>query len=74
MALQLVGQFIEFEGENGVRYLARVNAIQLVSDVDEMAEETYLVVAGRTILVRESLDHFREVLQGEELRKKGKAH
>lgn len=67
MALERVGQFVEFRGDDGIRYLARISSVQLVSDVDEMAAETYLVVAGRTILVREPLDHFREVLQESDL-------
>ena len=63
MAFQRVGQFIEFKGESGIRFLARISAIQLVSDVDEMAAETYVTVAGRTILVRQPFEELRDALQ-----------
>ena len=43
-------------------YLARVSAIQLAVDVDEMAAETYVTVANRTILLRAPLDDLRDAL------------
>jgi hypothetical protein len=62
MSIERLGQFIEVEGEDGVRNVVRVNAIQLLCDVDELREETFMMVANRTILVREPLDEIREVL------------
>ena len=62
MSIERYGQFIEFRGEDGIRYVARITAVQLLSDVDEMAAKAYVTVAGRTILVRSPLDEFRNAL------------
>lgn len=62
MGIERYGHFIEFRGEDGIRYVARVSAVQLLSDVDELAAEAYVTVAGRTILVRSPLDEFRDAL------------
>ena len=65
MTFERRGDFVSFRGEDGIRYLARFNAIQLICDVDEMATESYVIVAGRTILVREPFEEIREILTDE---------
>ena len=65
MAIERHGQFIQFRGEDGIRYVARISAVALVADVDEMAAEAYVTVAGRTILVRAPLDELRDALLDE---------
>lgn len=62
MSIERYGHFIEFRGENGIRYVARVNSVAMVADVDEMAAETYVTVAGQRILVSTPLDEFRDAL------------
>ena len=62
MSIERYGQYIEFRGEDGIRYVARITAVQFLSDVDEMAAEAYVTVAGRTILVLSPLDEFRNAL------------
>jgi hypothetical protein len=65
MAIQRVGSgFIEVVDEDGLRNIVRIGSIQRLSDVDEMAEETYLTVAGKVLLVREPLEEFRDLLEG----------
>ena len=54
--------FIEVVDEDGLRNIVRIGSIQRISDVDELAEETYLTVAGKVLLVRTPLDEFRELL------------
>ena len=66
--VERIGHYIEFRGEGGIRYIARVSAVALVADVDEMADEAYVTVAGRTILVRAPLDELRAVLLDDSLR------
>ena len=64
MAIQRVGSgFIEVVDEDGLRNIVRIGSIQRLSDVDEMAEETYLTVAGKVLLVREPLEEFRDLLE-----------
>ncbi len=64
MPIKRVGRgFIEAVAEDGLRLLVRINAIQQASDVDEFREEAYLTVAGRTNLIRSSLDELKEVLE-----------
>lgn len=65
MAIKRIGQFIEFLGDEGVRNIVRVNAIQWMCDTDETAEETYLTVASRALLGRALLDELREALMVE---------
>ena len=65
MSIERYGPYIEFKGENGIRYVARVNSVALVADVDEMAVESYVTVAGCRILVRTALEEFREALLGD---------
>lgn len=55
--------FIEVVDEEGLRNLIRVSAIQRVCDVDELREEAFILVAGRTIVIRASLDEVREVIE-----------
>ena len=63
MTIEKVGSnYIEVLDEDGLRNLVRITAIQRIANVDEMSEEAYLFVAGRTILVRASLDEFRKLL------------
>ena len=62
MSIERYGQIIEFRGEDGIRYVARITSVQLLADVDELAEEAYVTIAGRMILARSSLDEFREAL------------
>jgi hypothetical protein len=65
MAIKRVGRdFLEVVDEDGLRNLVRINAIQRISDVDEMAEETYLTVASKVLLVRSPLDEFRKLIEG----------
>ena len=59
MNIERYGAFIEFRGEDGIRYVARVTSVAMVADVDEMAAETYVTVAGQRILVRTPRDEFR---------------
>ena len=68
MGIERYGPFLEFKGEDGIRYVARVSAVALVADVDEMAAEAYVTVAGRTILVQASLDELRDALLDDGLR------
>ena len=68
MGIERYGHFLEFKGEDGIRYVARVSAVALVADVDEMAAEAYVTVAGRTILVQASLDELRDALLDDGLR------
>ena len=64
MAIKRVSRgFIEVVAEDGLRVLVRINAIQQASDVDEFREEAFLTVAGRTNLIRSSLDELKEVLE-----------
>ena len=62
MGIERVGSFIEFLGDDGIRNIVRINAVQWACDTDETCEETFLTVANRTILVRAPLDELREVL------------
>ena len=62
MGIERYGHFLEFQDQDGIRYIARLSAVALVADVDEMAAEAYVTVAGRTILVRAPLDEVRAVL------------
>lgn len=62
MTIRGSGRWIEFEGENGIRHLCRITAIQMISDSDELQEESYVVIAGRMLLVREPLDDLRNEL------------
>jgi hypothetical protein len=70
MAIERVGHFIEFLGEDGIRNLVRINAVQWLCDTDETAEETFLTVANKTILVRAPLDEVRDAIEGEPERTK----
>lgn len=54
--------FLELIGEDGIRNLIRINAVQLLCDVDEAREETFVTVGNRTILVREPLDQIKLAL------------
>ena len=65
MSVERYGPYIEFRGEDGIRYVARVTAVALVADVDEMAAESYVTVAGKCILVRTPLEEVREALLGD---------
>jgi hypothetical protein len=62
MAIERHGQFIEFTGDHGLRHVVRVTAIQCISDSDEMANETHLTVANKTVLVPSPLDEVRDAL------------
>jgi hypothetical protein len=62
MGIKRIGQFLELVSEDGLRNLVRVNAIQWICDVDAFQQETWLTVANRTILIRESLDDIRVAL------------
>jgi hypothetical protein len=62
MAIERVGHFIEFLGEDGIRNLVRINAVQWLCDTDETAEETFLTVANKTILIRAPLDEVRDAI------------
>ena len=65
MSIERYGPYIEFRGDDGIRYVARVTSVALVADVDEMAAETYVSVAGKCILVRTPLEQIREALLGD---------
>ena len=60
------GQFLEFIGDDGVRNIVRVSAIQWLSDTDECRDETFITVANRTVTIRAPLDHVREALAFED--------
>ena len=62
MAIERNGSFVEFVGDSGLRHMVRVTAIQCVSDSDEMANETHLTVANKTVLVPAPLDEVRDAL------------
>lgn len=62
MPIERRGAFIEVTDGDGKRNIVRISAIQCVFDVDEFREEAYLTVAGRTILIRASLDEMRDAL------------
>ncbi|MGD0634226.1 MAG: hypothetical protein ABSA13_08115 [Beijerinckiaceae bacterium] len=62
MAIERVGPFIEFVGDNGLRQIIRVTAIQCIGDSDEMANETSLTFANKTVLIPAPLDEVREAL------------
>ncbi|WP_158811441.1 hypothetical protein [Beijerinckia sp. L45] len=62
MAIERVGQFIEFIGDDGIRNVVRVTAIQWLCDSDEIADETFMTVANKTILVRAPLTEVRDAL------------
>jgi len=65
MTLETVGRnFLELEDQDGVRIIVRISSIQMAADRDQFQDETMLIVAGRTIYVRVSLDEFRRVLMG----------
>jgi hypothetical protein len=63
MGIKQHGGFLELGGEDGVRNLVRINAVQWLCDADETREETFLTVANRTILVREPLDQIKLALR-----------
>lgn len=64
MGIERVGRgFIEVQDEDGNRNIVRINAIQQACDVDELREEAFLTVSGRTILIRAPLDELKEVLE-----------
>lgn len=69
MGAQRNGSFIGFIGEDGLRNLVRINAVQWLCDVDECQQETWLTVANRTILIREPLDTFLDALALEEFKR-----
>ena len=63
MTIEILGNgFIEVLDEDGMRNLVRLNSIQRICDVDEIRDESYLTVAGRTILVRAPLDELRQIV------------
>ena len=66
MSIERVGHFIEFVGDEGIRNIVRVTAIQWLCDADETAEETYMSVSNKAFLVRAPLDQVREVLLEDE--------
>lgn len=65
MSIERVGQFIEFvvSGEGGgTRTLARLNAIQLVSETDCVGNEVMITIANRTFRIDASLSELRVIL------------
>lgn len=62
MSIEQHGGFLELVGDDGIRNLVRINAVQWLCDADETREETFLTVANRIILVREPLDRIKIAL------------
>ena len=58
-------QHVEFKDVNGKRHMVRATSIQMIGDADEMATETYIVAAGRTVIIPTSFDTLRDVLAEE---------
>ena len=65
VSIERVGQFIEFmvPGEDGdTRTLARIKAIQLVSETDCIGNEVLITAAGKTFRIGATLAQMREIL------------
>ena len=69
MSIEQHGRFLELVGEDGIRNLVRINAVQWLCDADESRQETFLTVANRTILVREPLDQIKLALSSKTTRR-----
>lgn len=66
MGIERIGRgFIQVEDEDGNRAIFRIASIQQMVDADEFQQETFLVVAGRTFLVRASLDDLKATIAEE---------
>lgn len=77
MAIERVGQFIEFmvPGENGgIRALARINAIQLVTETDCLGDALSISVGGRTFQIDCTLEQMRDLLFDDSGRRPGSPH
>ncbi len=44
-------QHVEFDDVDGNRHMVRPTSIQMIGDADEMAIETHMVAAGRTVII-----------------------
>jgi hypothetical protein len=53
-------------GDGGLRHVVLVSTIQCVSDSDEMANETHLTLANKTVLVPAPLDDVRDALMDDD--------
>lgn len=73
MPIERIGRtFIAFEDQTGLRNIVRISAIQIATDADDLRDEMLLTVAGRTFVVRATLDELHDLLLANELHRSWK--
>lgn len=51
-----IGPYLLLRDQSGLRHLARMNSVRLVSEIDEIGGETLMVISSRPIRLAASLD------------------
>ncbi|GEO42029.1 hypothetical protein SAE02_61770 [Skermanella aerolata] len=51
-----IGPYLLLRDQSGLRHLARINSVSLVSEIDEIGDETMLIISSRPIRLSASLD------------------
>lgn len=57
-----VGAYLEVLDEEGCRHFMRVNSIQILSDTDQLHNETLITAVGRTVRVPKALDEIADMV------------
>lgn len=51
-----IGPYLLLRDQSGLRHLARINSVSLVSEIDEMGDETLMVIASPPVRLSATLD------------------
>ena len=57
-----VGPYLLLRDQQGLRHIARINSVTLVSEADEVGDETILVISSRPIRLSATLDEVMDWL------------
>ena len=57
-----VGPYLLLRDQAGLRHIARINSVTLVSEADEVGDETILVISSRPIRLSATLDEVMDWL------------
>ena len=51
-----IGPYLLLRDQSGLRHLARINSVSLVSEIDEIGDETLMVISSRPIRLSATID------------------
>jgi hypothetical protein len=55
-----IGPYLLLRDQAGLRHIARINSVSLVSEIDEVGDETMLIISSRPIRLSATIDEVLE--------------